>query len=148
MVLGFNNEVGTWVHNKLGSVWIPNQGTAIGLVNDNADLVVGWTYSDWNAVNCVIDVVAEADGWCTPEFLWMAFGYPFLQRNLKRVTSPVAKTNKHCQSFVEWLGATREATLKDACPTGDVHLYKMFRDECRWIKNKPEQLPRIVHKNG
>lgn len=146
-ILGYDDAVGDWVHKRLGSVWVPNAGKAIGLINDAIEIVVGWTYTNWNKTNCVVDVVAEAGGWCTPEFLYMAFDYPFNQMGVKRITSPVAESNTHCQQFVKWLGATHEATLKDACPTGDVRLYRMFKNECRWIKHEPTELPRIV-KNG
>lgn len=148
VILGYDDIVGSWTHSQLNSKWLPGRGNAIGLVDDSNKIVAGWTYSDWNGVNCVIDVVAQAEGWCTPEFLWMAFSYPFEQQNLKRVTSPVAATNTHCIKFVEWLGATLEATLKDACPTGDVLLYRLFKEDCRWIKQKPDTLPRIRTKNG
>lgn len=148
VILGYDNTVGDWVHKRLGSVWTPNQGNAIGLINDKIEIVAGWTYSDWNSANVVVDVVAEGAGWCTSDFLYMTFAYPFLQRGVKRITSPVAASNVHCIKFVEWLGATREATLKDACPTGDVHLYRMFKNECRWIKKTPDALPRIVKNNG
>lgn len=133
-----------WVHKRLDSSWIPGRGNAIGLLNEEGNLVAGWTYVDFNKANIVVDVVAEAQGWATPEFLYMCFSYPFEQLGCKRITSPVAASNKHCQQFVEWLGATREATLKDACQTGDVHIYTMFKQECRWL-TKPDALPRIIH---
>jgi RimJ/RimL family protein N-acetyltransferase len=145
--LGFDDTVGTWVHTRLGSTWIPGRGNAIGLLNEKGNLCAGWTYSDWNRAHCVVDVVAEAEGWCTPEFLFMCFDYPFNQLGCKRITSPVAAINTHCQKFVEWLGATREATLKDACPTGDVHIYRMFKQECRWL-TPPVELPRIRQNHG
>lgn len=148
VILGFDDIVGNWVWPQLGSKWIPGRGNAIGLVDDLNKIVAGWTYSDFNGVNCVVDVVAQADGWCTPDVLWMLFSYPFEQLDCKRITSPVADSNAHCIKFVEWLGATREATLKDACKTGDVHLYRMFREDCRWLKQKPDTLPRIRTKHG
>lgn len=146
VALGFDDVVGTWVHQRLGSSWIPCRGNAIGLLNDKGVLVAGWTYSDFNGANVVIDVVAEAEGWATPAFLYMAFSYPFEQLGCKRVTSPVAASNTHCQKFVDWLGAKREATLKDACLTGDVHIYAMHKQECRWL-TKPDVFPRILQ-NG
>lgn len=146
VILGFDDIVGNWVHTRIDSRWIPCRGTAIGLVDKSDKIVCGWTYSDFNGTNCVVDVAAEADGWATPEFLYMAFDYPFTQLGCTRITSPIAASNKHCQSFVEWLGAEREATLTQACRTGDVHVYRMFKNNCRWL-TKPDVLPEII-KNG
>lgn len=147
VVLGYDDIVGNWVHNRLSSCWIPGRGNAIGLQDESGKLVAGWTYSDWNGPNVVVDVVAEGAGWCKSEFLYIAFDYPFTQLGCKRITSPVAASNTHCVKFVEWLGATREFTMKDACKTGDVHIYRMFKEECRWLK-KPETMPRIKKYNG
>lgn len=145
LLIGADDLVGTWVHTRLDSRWIPGRGNAIGIIEDGK-IVVGWTYSDYNRVNVVLDVVAEAKNWATPGFLYYFFSYPFDQLKCKRVTSPVSIANKHCQQFVEWLGAKHEFTMKDACVDGDVMIYKMTRDECRWL-TKPAELPRIVRAN-
>lgn len=143
VLLGQDDVVGTWVHTRLNGSWIPCQGNSIGLVDASGKIVVGWTYSAYNGVNCVVDVVAEAKGWCTPEFLYMAFSYPFEQLGCKRITSPIAWDNIHCLDFVKWLGATHEATLEGAGKTGDVHIYKMFKEDCRWL-DKPAVMPEII----
>lgn len=142
VVLGYDDIVGNWVHTRLRGNWIPCQGSAIGLIDDKERIVCGWTYSAYNGANCIVDVVAEAEGWATPEFLYMCFDFPFNQMGCKRITSPVAAINTHCQKFVSWLGAELEATLQDACPTGDVLVYRMFKNNCRWL-TKPSALPRI-----
>lgn len=147
LAVGFDDIVGTWVHTRLNGHWSSGRGTTIGILNDAGKIVVGWTYSDFNGANCVIDVVADVDGWCTPEALYMLFAYPFDQLGCKRVTSPVAATNTHCIKFVEWLGATHEATLTDACKTGDVLIYRLFKQDCRWLQ-KPDVLPQVIYNNG
>lgn len=142
VVLGYDDIVGNWVHTRLDSRWLPGRGNAIGLIDDNEKLVCGWTYSDYNHANIIVDVVAECKGWATPEFLFMCFDYPFNQLGCKRITSPVAKTNTHCQKFVEHLGAELEFVMPDACKTGDVLIYRMFKNNCRWL-TQPAALPRI-----
>jgi RimJ/RimL family protein N-acetyltransferase len=69
----------------------------------------------------------------TKELLWYTFYYPFIECGCKRVTGLVAETNTAAREFDERLGFHLEARLKDAAPEGDLLVYAMFRDECRWL---------------
>jgi RimJ/RimL family protein N-acetyltransferase len=62
------------------------------------------------------------------------------------MTAPISSSNKRSIKFVEHLGFTLEATLKDACKDGDMLLYSMTKEKCRWL-TRPQTLPRILN-NG
>lgn len=62
------------------------------------------------------------------------------------MTAPVAASNMRSRKFVEHLGFTLEATLTDACTDGDLILYRMIKNKCRWL-TRPQTLPRILN-NG
>lgn len=64
------------------------------------------------------------------------FDYPFRQLQVKRITAPVASCNRHAQEFMNRIGFELETTLKDAHPQGDLLIYKMTPDKCRWLKLK------------
>jgi RimJ/RimL family protein N-acetyltransferase len=78
----------------------------------------------------------------TKELLWYAFYYPFVECGCKRVTGLVEEGNAAAREFDERLGFHLEAKLKDAAPEGDLLVYAMFRDECRWLKLR-ERIPHI-----
>jgi RimJ/RimL family protein N-acetyltransferase len=140
----WDDAVGVWVHSRLDSRWISGQGNAIGVVDDDNVLVAGVTYTQWTGTNIVMDVAADPKKfWCTPEILYMLFHFPFVQLNCTRVTAPVAASNTRCRRFVGKLGFTLEATLEGACKDGDLLIYRMKKNECRWLENKPDVLPRI-----
>jgi len=96
-------------------------------------LMAGVLYEDWNHANVVCHI-AGIGRWATREFLRVIFDYPFRQLAVKRITVPVASTNAKAVQFVEHLGFTLEAKLKDAHPEGDLLIYKMTPAECRWLK--------------
>ena len=82
-----------------------------------------------------MDVASEpGKHWATREFLWMVFHYPFDQLQCKRVSGVVAADNLPARKFNEHLGFTLEATLADAHPQGNLLIYRMMREDCRWLK--------------
>lgn len=124
--------VGPWVCERAGGTWVPGRGTAIGLTKDG-ELVAGVLYEDWNGANVVCHIAGES-GWARRSFLWMIFDYPFRQMKAKRITVPIASTNDRCMRFVRDLGFVHEFSLKEAHPEGDIELFVMRPDQCRWLE--------------
>ena len=126
--------IGPWVANHSGGDWHPNKGVAIGWLSSGA-IVAGTIYEQWNGAQVVCHI-AGVGNWLKRQYLWTIFDYPFNQLKVKRITAPVSSSNTKCRKFLEHLGFTAEATLKDADPGGDLIIYKMTRDECRWLRMK------------
>ena len=64
----------------------------------------------------------------------------------RRLTGLVASDNHAARRFDEHIGFKLEATLVDACPTGDLLVYAMRREDCRWLNIRKCGLP--VMKRG
>lgn len=131
-VLDQPDLVGTWVALKTGSRWVCGSGTAIGVEKDGK-LIGGITYTNYNHANVWMDVAGEGK-WLSKSLLQLAFEYPFLQMGCRRITGWVDADNEKARQFDEHLGFKLEAVLKDATPTGDVLIYRMYRDECRFLR--------------
>lgn len=123
--------IGPWVCARAGGAWIKGRGTAIGWIKDD-QLVAGVLYEEFNGANIVCHI-AGVGNWANRQYLWTIFDYPFNQLNVKRITVPVADSNEKSKRFVEHLGFEREAVLRDAHPDGDLIIYKMTADKCRWL---------------
>ena len=137
ILTGCDKMVGPWICSRIGGQWIPGRGVTIGLVHPEKGLVAGVLYEDWNGAN-ITGHVAAVPGrhWLNREFLWYAFYYPFEQLKVKRITGTVPSNNLEAQRFDESLGFELEATLKDAHPEGDILIYRMTKDKCRWLNLK------------
>jgi len=99
------------------------------------EIVAGVVYNDFNGVNCCMHVAAVPGArWMRREYLWTCFDYPFNQMKVQRVTGLVGEGNLAARRFDEHLGFTLETTLSRAHPTGDLLVYRMFREDCKWIK--------------
>lgn len=126
--------VGPWVCARGGGTWTNGRGTAIGKLKDGK-LIAGVLYEDWNGANIVEHIAAEGN-WACRRFLNVMFDYPFNQLGVRRITAPVAATNIKCINLVTRMGFTLECTLAQANPDGDVHIFRMFKEECKYIRGK------------
>lgn len=106
----------------------------IGLERDG-ELIAGVLYEGWNGQNVWMHVATSPGKKWTLEFLRYAFHYPFMELGCKRVSGYVEASNKAAQRFDEHLGFQREAVLRGAASDGgDVILYVMWREECRYVE--------------
>ncbi len=108
--------------------------TGIGLESEYGGLIAGVVYNDYNGPNINMHVAAvPGSRWLNREYLWYCFYYPFEQLKVKRVTGLVGQGNLKSRRFAEHLGFELEAQLKDAHPTGDMLVYVMRRESCKWL---------------
>lgn len=109
---------------------------ALGLLRGGR-LVAGVIYNCFGGVNVNMHIGAE-DGsrWMTRQFLHAAFDYPFNQLNLRRATACVHSGNRKAKPFVENLGFEHEGTMKHYYTDGDMLLYGMLREKCRFLERK------------
>lgn len=107
----------------------------IGLKEDG-ELIAGVIYDDYNGSNVFMHVAAiPGRRWMTREYLYTCFAYPFTQLQCDRITGWVEASNLDARRFDEHLGFQQEAVLKRAARDGgDVIMYVMFREHCRFIK--------------
>jgi RimJ/RimL family protein N-acetyltransferase len=123
-------------------------GRGIGVLDANEDgtqgqLIAGIWFESYNGANMMMHVAATPlSRWVNKELLWYAFYYPFVECGCRRVTGLLAESNTTAREFDERLGFKLEARLKDAAPDGDLLVYAMFREECRWLK-LAERIPHL-----
>jgi RimJ/RimL family protein N-acetyltransferase len=109
----------------------------LGLERDG-ELVAGVVYEGFNGKNVWMHVAAEPGAkWMTREYLRYCFHYPFNEMGVQRVTGYVEASNELARRFDEHLGFRQEAVMKGAATDGgDVILYVMWKDECRYVDPK------------
>ena len=128
-----------------------SEGRGVGLLevdegSGECELIAACWFEKFNGVNMHMHIAAKPGRrWMSREFLRYVFHYPFNECGCKRVTGYVESTNYDARRFDEHIGFKLEATLKDAAPGGDMLVYVMFKDECRWLKIKPRNNARMEH---
>ncbi len=123
-------RVGSWVCHHTGGEF--NEGAAIGL-EENGNLIAGVLYDHYNGRSIAMHVAAIGKRWMTREYLRVCFDYPFRQLKVKKILGLVDSTNLEAQRFDEHLGFVRAAVIADAGAHGDLIIYSMTPDQCRFI---------------
>lgn len=125
-------EVIDWVQEKFAcNDFGPSVG--IGYARHGA-LVAGVLYNGYTVKNICMHIASDGSKqWLNRQFLWTAFDYPFNQLKCSRVTALVGEGNHDARRFDEHIGFKLEARLTDACPSGDLLVYRMLKYECRFI---------------
>ena len=128
-----NDEVtGPWVCEKAGGLWVPRKSRTIGWL-ENGELVAGVVYEDWTGTNFNCHIRGSKVRKHS-EFVKTIFDYPFNQLKAKRITASIGSNNIAAINLVTRLGFILECVLEQAIPDGDIHIYRMFRDECRYLR--------------
>jgi len=106
----------------------------IGLERDG-ELIVVAVYEGWSGSNIWMHT-AKAPGvtLTSRAFYAASFDYPFNQLKVKRASAYVEEVNVAANRIARHLGFKPEARLACAGRSGgDVIIYRMWRDECRFI---------------
>ena len=106
---------------------------AIGLEQDG-EIVAGVSYYDFNGRSISASICGKGKTWLNREFLWFMFFYPFEQAGVERITATIESDNEKSHNLAKRLGFLHEATLQKAGKSGDLYVYRMFREDCKWLK--------------
>lgn len=136
IITGHDDIFGPWLMSRVGGQWIPGRGSTIGLWEDGVGPVAACLYESCNGASVLGHLAGIGRKWMNREYLWFCFYYPFEQLRVNKILGLVESTNLEAQKLDEHLGFQLEATLKDAAPKGDLLIYSMTRDQCKWLTLK------------
>jgi len=106
----------------------------IGLERDGKLIVVA-LYEGWSGPNIWMHAARVPGVTLTSrKFYTIAFDYPFNQLGCQRASAYVEEVNVAANRIARHLGFKPEARLAGAARAGgDVIIYRMWRDECRFV---------------
>jgi RimJ/RimL family protein N-acetyltransferase len=135
ILVGQEALFGPWMMHILGSKWLPGRGHIIGLWDTvECKPVAGCLFENYNQASIMLHIATDGTKkWMNREFLWFTFYFPFVQLGVTKIIAPVESTNEVCSRFIKHIGFHLEATLKDAAPKGDMLIYTMTEDQCKWL---------------
>lgn len=133
VVVGWDHIFGPWIMEKTDGLWVPGRGSTIGLLDQNGSISAATYYTDFNGASVIMHCAGEGRHWLNREFLWFSFYYPFEQLGCKKIISPIEESNKDSIRFCSNIGFELEATLKDASPKGNLLLYTLSKEKCKWL---------------
>lgn len=126
------NEIISFVQSINGGT--KDEGTVGIGIEDESGIIGAVLFDQFNGANVCMHVASIKKNWLTKQFLWYIFHYAFEILGVKRITGFVCSSNHHAIKFDEHIGFKLEATLKGASPNGDLLVYVMHKDQCRFIQ--------------
>ena len=133
-MISIGQGVVDWVAKKTNEFGNFGGAQGIGWLK-RGELVAGVAYGDWNGVNVVAHIASDGSKrWLTREYLAVIFDYPFKQLKVNRITCMIGGNNHDSRRLCEHLGFELETTLKGAHPSGDLLVYRLWRQDCRYLR--------------
>ena len=109
-------------------------GAAIGWLRDD-DIVAGVLYEDFTGEGGSITatIAVEPGAILTRQMIWAMFDYPFVRLGAKKLLALIHGNNHKSRRLVEHLGFCSVSGIEGYYPDGNLIVYEMNADECRWL---------------
>jgi len=128
-----DHSAGHWTATKVDGGYFQERSRSIGLKKDG-EFVAGVIYENWHgkSITCHIAVT----GRMTPAYLFAIFDYPFNVCKIGKMIVPVSSANIASIRFVEKMGFQEEARIIDAMADGDMVIFTMPKERCKYLENR------------
>jgi len=125
-----DHSAGHWTAGQTKGKYFEANSQSIGL-KQNGEFVAGVIYENWNGRSIICHIAIS--GRLTPRYLAVIFDYPFNVCDVKKIIVPVDATNLKSVILVEKMGFTEEARIKDGMADGDMILYTLAKENCKYL---------------
>ena len=136
ILTGHNEIFGPWIMEQIHGEWFLGKGETIGLWEDGVGPIACALYEGCNGASVSVHLAGTGKKWMNREYLWYCFHYPFEQLRVNKLIGVVEADNREAIRLNLHFGYTIEATLKDAAPKGDLLIFTMMKDQCKWLSLK------------
>ena len=112
----------------------PEKCMAVGLERDGV-IVAGALYEKCNGRNVFFHGASDGTRrWATREFIRELVRFPFVERDVPRMTAVAAASNEAAIAFDQKLGFEEEGRLAQAAYDGSDSVYlTLWRHKCPWL---------------
>lgn len=139
IVANQKERVGDWVADKIGCDRNWGAFEAIGIEQDGA-IIAGVVIDGYTKnARCSIHCAGDGKRWLNREFLSVVFRYVFVQAACRVVVSTVNSENEASMKFTAHLGFEEQCRVEGGSPEGDLVIFAMRRENCRWLVLKKEK---------
>ena len=128
-----DHAVGHWTATKVDGGYFQERSRSIGLKKDG-EFIAGVIYENWHgrSITCHIAVT----GRMIPAYLFAIFDYPFNVCKVGKIIVPVSSANLTSIKFVEKMGFYEEARINNAMADGDMVIFTMPKEQCKYLENR------------
>lgn len=134
IVYGNDEEHRSWAAEQIGSgARFGKEAITIG-VERRGKLCAAAVFNLFTDTSCHAHIATDRGrSWASRSVLAALFAYPFQQCSLRRITLPIAASNRESIILAIKLGFQFEGRLIGACRDGDEIILGMLAENCPWI---------------
>jgi Acetyltransferases, including N-acetylases of ribosomal proteins len=122
-----------WVCSYIEGLAVRPPAQAIGL-SRNGYIDAGVLFEDYNGASVVCHMAAM--GRLNREFLWTVCDYAFRTMGVHKIIAPVFSDNVRMMLMICKMGFELEAVLYGCQKNGDIELFTMTAENCRFLGEK------------
>ena len=131
-MLIFDNRVtAPWVMQRAGCS-ISSDCQTIGQVLDDK-IVAGVMFENYTGPAITGTIAVEKDYAMSREFVRAIFDYPFKQLECRTILASASSGNTRSKNLLEHMGFVRTATIPGVYEDGDMDIYVLKREDCRFL---------------
>ena len=135
LIFDDRQRVGEWVSPSGDPLSTYGRFYAMGVERDG-ELVAGIVADHINGSNALAHIKITKPGKDTFALIRAFFDYAFNQCKLKRVTGFTPSVWTKVVVFQKKIGFTEEFVIKDGYPGGDMVVFVMRPETCKWLTHK------------
>jgi hypothetical protein len=117
----------------------PETDKTFSRVDSDGCFLGGFVLTDYTG-STMTDHMAGVGNWCSPQLMWVIFDYQFEQCSLKKVMCTVSSHRRNVVDLVTRAGFRHEYSIEDGVPEGQMHLFSMSKDQCKWLRLRDRYL--------
>lgn len=103
----------------------------------NGEFLGGFILTNYNGAICFVHMAGKDARWCSPELMWLLFDYGFNQLKVRKMMCTVDSVNDRALDLVRRAGWRSAGRIADGTPDGDLLLFSMAANHCRWLALRP-----------
>lgn len=123
-----------WSDDFRGAMFIPDH--LQGAVAKKEHVIAAYGWSGFIGRTCNISILIQQPALFSRQIIREAFRYPFEVCGLNAVIATVDSTNTGSLSVCDRTGFEKVCTIKDGGAKGDLVVYEMHRERCRWLRKE------------
>lgn len=124
-----------FINDRLNSDFEPEKSRCIAVTEGDKILGV-FVASRFTSYSCELSLAADSPRFLSRKVMMILSHYLFVTCGIIRVTSIVKEHNHRSLKLTRGVGFIEEARLKKGGGDQDTILFRMLKEECKWIKHE------------
>jgi RimJ/RimL family protein N-acetyltransferase len=131
---------GERIANAAGFVFNPGADRVIARVSPEGKLFGGCVYREFTRASISVHIAGFTKHWASRDLLWVGFHYPFIQLGVQKLFATIPDYNTDSLEIAKKMGFKYETRISEVFVDGDMLIYSMKRDDCRYLELNAQNL--------